>query len=121
MRWASKIDRVIRSAHVVEKADFFDVMYGSDCSIEKNGIEKALRNSTASNSYAVVEKVCFSGSFLQDLSRVIPFLQGPSCRKSPSALFRFNWVKCDHNRPSDRKKRFFSIIFFDPIGDRNPI
>ena len=36
-----------------------------------------------------------------------PLLQGPSCRKSPSALLRSDWVKYDYNRRSDRKKRFF--------------
>ena len=35
-------DRAIRSAHPVEKVDFLDGMCGSDCSTEKNGIEKAL-------------------------------------------------------------------------------
>ena len=35
-------DRAIRSAHPVEKVDFFDGMRGSDSSIEKVGIEKAL-------------------------------------------------------------------------------
>ena len=35
-------DRAIRSVHLVEKVDFFDGMRGSDCSIEKNRIEKAL-------------------------------------------------------------------------------
>ena len=31
-------------------------------------------------------------------------LQGPRCRKSPSALFRPNWVKHDYNPRSDGKK-----------------
>ena len=35
-------DRVIRSAHLVEKVDFVDGMRGSDCSIGKIGIEKAI-------------------------------------------------------------------------------
>ena len=34
-------DRAIRSGHPVEKVDFLDGMCGSDCSIEKNGIEQA--------------------------------------------------------------------------------
>ena len=34
-----------------------------------------------------------------------PLRRGPSCGKSPSALFRSSWVKYDYNRPSDRKKR----------------
>ena len=44
MRWAlkKKIDRAIRSVHLVEEVDFLHGMCGSDCSIEKNGIEKAL-------------------------------------------------------------------------------
>ena len=44
MRWASifVFDGAIRSARPVEKVNFFDVMCGSDCSIEKVGIEKAL-------------------------------------------------------------------------------
>ena len=33
-----------------------------------------------------------------------PLLQGPSCRKSPSAIFRSSWVEYDYNRLSDRKK-----------------
>ena len=35
-------DRAIRSTHPVEKVGFLDGMCGSDCSIEKIGIEKAL-------------------------------------------------------------------------------
>ena len=35
-------DRAIRSAHPVEQVYFFDEMCGSNCSIEKVGIEKAL-------------------------------------------------------------------------------
>ena len=35
-------DRAIRSVHLVEKVDFLDGMRGSDCSVEKNGIEQAL-------------------------------------------------------------------------------
>ena len=34
-------DQPIRSVHPVEEVDFFDGMHGSDCSIEKGGIEKA--------------------------------------------------------------------------------
>ena len=33
-------DRTIRSVHPVEQVDFFDGMRGSDCSIEKVGIER---------------------------------------------------------------------------------
>ena len=36
------------------------------------------------------------------------FSQGPSCRKSPSALFRSNWVK--YNLRSDRKNVFFNAM-----------
>ena len=43
------------------------------------------------------------------------FLQRPSCKKSPSALFRSNWVKYDYNLRSDRIN-----FFFDPIGDCSP-
>ena len=39
-------DRAIRSEHPMEKVDFFDGMCGSDCSIEKTGIELALTFST---------------------------------------------------------------------------
>ena len=39
---------------------------------------------------------------------LFPASPGPSGRKSPSALFRSNWFKYDYNRPSDRKKTFFS-------------
>ena len=35
-------DRAIRSVHLVEKVDFLDGMRGSDCSVEKVGIEKGL-------------------------------------------------------------------------------
>ena len=35
-------DRAIRSANPVDKADVSEGMCGLDCSIEKNGIEKAL-------------------------------------------------------------------------------
>ena len=35
-------DRAIRSARPVEKVGFFEGMRGSDCSIEKVGIEEAL-------------------------------------------------------------------------------
>ena len=34
-------------------------------------------------------------------------LEGPSCSKSPSALFRSNWVKYDYYPQSNSKKRFF--------------
>ena len=37
-----RFDRAIRSAHPVDKVDFFDGMRGSDCSIEKVGIGQAL-------------------------------------------------------------------------------
>ena len=47
----------------------------------------------------------------QDLSRAVFrfFSAEPSCRKSPSALFRFNWVTITD--------RIENNVFFDPIGD----
>ena len=42
MSFKNFFDGAIRSAHPVEKVDFFDGMRESDCSIEKVGIEKAL-------------------------------------------------------------------------------
>ena len=41
-------------------------------------------------------------------------LQEPSCRKSPSARFRSNWITYDYNLRSDRKNH--RQHFFDPTG-----
>ena len=54
----------------------------------------------------------FSSRFIQSF---FPLLHGPSCWKSPSALFLSTWVEPYHSARSDRKKT--CLDFFDPIGD----
>ena len=59
----------------------------------------------------------------KSIQSCFPLLQGPRCRKSPSALFRSKWVQYDCSRLSDRKKTFFSIrwgivIVLDPLGSK---
>ena len=53
--------------------------------------------------------------YIQSFSRL---LQGASCRKLPSALFRSNWVK--YNLWSDRNNSFLfrsdGRVVFDPVG-----
>ena len=51
-------------------------------------------------------------TFLQYLSRAVSrFSRGCSCRKSPSALFRSNWVKNDCNFRSDRTNIYYGVYF----------
>ena len=63
-------------------------------------------------------KIVFLAS--ESIQSCFPLLQRPGWRKSPSVLFRSNWVKYDSDRRSDRKKNvFFSIWVF--VGDCNRI
>ena len=56
----TKFDRAIRSAHAVEKVEFFDGMCGSDCSVEKIGIEKALFRLRKNARFVLDRKSSFS-------------------------------------------------------------
>ena len=52
----------------------------------------------------------------RSIQSCFPLLQGPSCRKSPSAPFRSNWVKIRLHIIPDRIE---NNVFFDPIVDCN--
>ena len=47
----------------------------------------------------------------RSIQSCFPLLQGPSCRKPPSALFRSNWVTNPH--------RIENNVFSDPVVDCN--
>ena len=68
----------------------------------------------------VPPRLRMSRSFLpRCIQSCFPLLQGPSCRKSPSALFRSKWVKYDCKPRSDRKRRSNWVKFdYNPRSDR---
>ena len=77
----------------------------------------------ASEWVGAFSKISFQSCFL--------LLQGPSCRKSPSTLFRSNWVKKYYYNPwSDKQNEEIRLqsriglkknVFFDQMDDCNRI
>ena len=75
---------------------------------QENTMDKGARSRVLCNQYKWgtlnnPASALYSATYASRATR--PLLQGASCWKSPSALFRSSWVNYDYNRPSYRKKR----------------